>query len=280
VSESWSREEVEATVADYLGMLDKELRRVDYSKTAHRRALLPLLQGRSDGAIERKHQNISAILIELGFVYMSGYKPLGNYQQLLFDVVADRLAGATSLHEIVSRQVVEPAPVPTVADILAAWSDPPRPIERPKSYSAPLPKPRRGVDYVALEAANRSLGLSGEKFAVQFEKARLIHAGKDALAERVAHVSEHEGDELGYDIRSFEVTGEDRLIEVKTTSYGASTPFFVTRNEVAVSRREAERFHLYRAYDFRTGPRLFSKAGPLDQAFQLDPTGYEARVAA
>ena len=71
---------------------------------------------------------------------------------------------------------------------------------------------------MALESANRSLGLSGEKFAVQFEKARLIHAGKGALADCVSHVSVHEGDGLGYDIRSFEVTGEDRLIEVKTTS--------------------------------------------------------------
>ena len=274
----WSREEVEATVADYFSMLDSHLRGLPYSKATHRRALIGLLQGRSDGAIERKHQNVSAILIELGFVYIPGYKPLGNYQQLLFDVVADRLAGAASLHETVGRQVVEPAAVPTVSDILAAWSDPPRPIERPRPYSAPRPRPRRGVDYVALESANRSLGLSGEKFAVQFEKARLIYAGKDALADRVAHVSESEGDGLGYDIRSFEVTGEDRLIEVKTTSYGASTPFFVTRNEVAVSRREGERFHLYRAYDFRTAPRLFAKSGPLEQAFQLEPTSYEARV--
>jgi hypothetical protein len=81
--QDWSREEVEATVADYFAMLDQELRGLDYSKTQHRRALSLLVNQRTDAAIERKHQNISAILRELGFPYIFGYKPLPNYQQLL-----------------------------------------------------------------------------------------------------------------------------------------------------------------------------------------------------
>jgi len=72
--ESWSREEVEATVAAYLDMLDQELRGISFNKSDARRRLAVMLNGRSEGAIERKHQNISAILIELGFPYVSGYK--------------------------------------------------------------------------------------------------------------------------------------------------------------------------------------------------------------
>ncbi|MEO5763198.1 MAG: DUF3883 domain-containing protein [Vicinamibacteria bacterium] len=150
-------------------------------------------------------------------------------------------------------------------------------VERPDANTRALRC--RGVDYVAMEAANGSLGLAGEEFTVAFEKARLLHAGKDGLAERVDHVSQSTGDGLGYDIRSFETSGEDRLIEVKTTKYGPMTPFIVTRNEVAASHRERERFHLYRAYDFRSTPRLFSKAGPLEQSFQLDPMEYVARIS-
>ena len=52
-------------VADYLQMLAMELARQSYSKTARRNALSPKLNGRTDGSIERKHQNISAILLEL-----------------------------------------------------------------------------------------------------------------------------------------------------------------------------------------------------------------------
>ena len=277
MTEDWSRLEVEATVADYFDMLEKELRGTDYNKSGHRRGLAKLLNGRSDGAIERKHQNISAILIELGFVYIAGYKPLGNYQQLLSEVVSECLTESHSLAEVVRQQVEGPASVPSVADILAAWADPPSPDPDRRPY-AENPRPRRGVDYVAIEAANRSLGAAGEVFVVRFEIARLLRAGRDHLADKVERVSETRGDGLGFDVRSFEESGEDRLIEVKTTAYGPSTPFFVTRKEVEVSRAEGERFHLYRAYSFRKAPRLFGKAGPLEEGFRLDPSVYAASV--
>ena len=114
MAEDWSRAEVEATVADYFDMLDHELRGRGYNKSAHRRRLAALLNHRTDGAVERKHQNISAILIELGFVYVVGYKPLRNYEQLLFETVANRLTQSQSLADVVRQQVSEPAPVPTV----------------------------------------------------------------------------------------------------------------------------------------------------------------------
>ena len=101
-------------------MLDHEVRGRDYNKSAHRRRLAALLHHRTDGAIERKHQNISAILIELGFVYVVGCKPLRNYQQLLFETVENRLAQSQLLADVVRQQVSEPAPVPTVDDILAS----------------------------------------------------------------------------------------------------------------------------------------------------------------
>ena len=55
--------------------------------------LKPLLQGRSDPSIERKHQNISAVLLEMGLPFIDGYKPLRNYQRpLLPAVVAEAVA--------------------------------------------------------------------------------------------------------------------------------------------------------------------------------------------
>ncbi|MBK9014392.1 MAG: hypothetical protein IPM82_10040 [Saprospiraceae bacterium] len=41
--------------------------------------------------MEFKHQNISAILIELGQPYLKGYAPRYNYQTLLKEVVIDWL---------------------------------------------------------------------------------------------------------------------------------------------------------------------------------------------
>jgi hypothetical protein len=186
MAEDWSREEVEATVADYFDMLEQDLRGRDYNKSAHRRRLADLLNGRTDGAIERKHQNISAILIELGFVYIAGYKPLRNYQQLLFETVLDRLAQSQPLTELVREQVSEPAPVPTVDDILAALVDPPVPDpdrdRYRRTFARERPPTRRGVHYLAMEAANRSLGAAGEEFVLRFEVARLIRVGNEHLA--------------------------------------------------------------------------------------------------
>ena len=88
MSHDWSRQEVEATVRDYFDMLASELRGgLRITKPPATRALRARLDDRSHGAVERKHQNISAVLIELGFPYINGYKPLGNVQNLLRDVV-------------------------------------------------------------------------------------------------------------------------------------------------------------------------------------------------
>lgn len=63
----WSREEVEAIVADYLQMLTMELAGQNCSKTEHRHRLQRKLNGRSDASIEFKHCNISSALIDMGF---------------------------------------------------------------------------------------------------------------------------------------------------------------------------------------------------------------------
>ena len=60
---NWTRLEVEAIVADYFDMLDQELRGQAFNKSEHRRRLKAVLDGRSDGSIEYKHQNISAVLL-------------------------------------------------------------------------------------------------------------------------------------------------------------------------------------------------------------------------
>jgi hypothetical protein len=142
-----------------------------------------------------------------------------------------------------------------------------------------MPSVRYGVDYLEQEAKNRSLGVAGEQFVIRFEKARLIQAGKEGLASKIEHVSVTQGDSAGFDVLSFDETGAERFIEVKTTAYGALTPFFVTRNEVSVSRKVDSGYYLYRTFDFRRKPKFFTKQGSLDQSFNLDPLQYIASLS-
>jgi hypothetical protein len=281
----WSREEVEATVADYFAMLHAELAGVHYVKAEHRRRLIGLLDGRSEGAIERKHMNISAVLRTVGHPFIDGYKPYGNYQALLEEVVLDRLDRNHDLRVLVENLALQPVKAPRVDDILSRWKPAPDLKEQEEAqeplvgYALPeagRERTARRVDYLAQETRNRSLGAEGERFVLRYEAERLHRAGKKRLADRVEQVSDTRGDGLGYDVLSFEESGEERFIEVKTTSFGQRTPFFVSRNEVAFSREEPERFHLYRVYAFRREPALYGIRGPLDAGFTLEPSQFRA----
>jgi hypothetical protein len=80
----WSDAEVREAVGDYLAMLTAEVAGEAYSKADHRRALLKRLDpSRTPQAVEFKHANISAAMIELGLPYIRGYKPRGTTRPLL-----------------------------------------------------------------------------------------------------------------------------------------------------------------------------------------------------
>ena len=106
----WSTREVELIVADYLSMLTRELTGQTYSKSAHRRDLLMRLDQRKEAAVEFKHCNISAVMLELGFPYLRGYKPRNNFQRsLLVAVVSEQVAQHRVIDEATMAAVNRPA---------------------------------------------------------------------------------------------------------------------------------------------------------------------------
>lgn len=271
----WTREEVEAIIADYLEMLTLELLGQKFSKTEHRRNLQVKLQSRSDGSIEFKHCNISAAMIDLGFPYLRGYQPRSNYQGLLGEVLVAQIKGKLVLDQAALATVQVPAVLPSNTDFAKVKADPPKRQHEVKEKSPHLFRAVKR-DYLEREARNQSLGLAGEEFVAQFEHWRLVQLGEKKLAERVEHVSKSKGDGLGYDVLSFEGDGRERFIEVKTTTFGRDTPFFVSRGELALSQVANNQFHLYRLFEFRNAPRLFDLPGALEQHCSLDPVTYRA----
>jgi hypothetical protein len=272
----WSREEVEAIVADYLQMLTLELAGQRFNKSARRRALLPKLDGRSEASVEFKHCNITAVLQDLGIPPLFGYKGRANYQALLFDVVVSQLSQPSILDEAALAAVERPAVEPPQVDFAKVKSEAPPREHRVAEVLHPGAFVGVKRDYLEREARNRSLGAAGEEFVVHFEHWRLIQFGQKRLADRVEHVSSSKGDGLGYDVLSFDADGRERYIEVKTTSFGSDTPFFVSQRELALSRHEQTQFHLYRLFEFRKAPRMFDLVGNLAQHCQLDPVSYRA----
>ena len=273
---AWSQIEVEATVADYIHMLLQQLAGQSYSKTEHRKALLKKLNNRSEGAIERKHQNISAILIQLGCPYITGYKPLGNYQALLKEVVESRISTDAFFDKAALTASVLPAIAPLKGDFSGLIVDAPKLAIQAKEASRKeyFQKVPQRKDYLEREARNVSLGLAGEEFILQYEHFRLHSLGQPSLADKVEHVAKTKGDGLGFDILSFETNGRERFIEVKTTSFGKETPFFISRGEVKFSKSHEQDYRLYRLFEFRKSPKMFELTGPVEKHCSLSPVTY------
>ncbi|HET6397304.1 MAG TPA: DUF3883 domain-containing protein [Pseudoxanthomonas sp.] len=265
-------------MADYLRMLTLELNGQRYSKAGHARALMQKLDGRSRQSIEFKHCNISAVMLALGYPYIDGYKPRGNYQALVVETVEAQAQANLALQDAVQAAVLRPATA-AASSMDAVWVPPPRPrrVHEQAAPYAPAFSPARR-DYLAQEARNRSLGRAGELFVLELEARRLHAAGKKRLSEQVEHVAATRGDGLGYDVLSFEENGRERLIEVKTTAFGELTPFYVSRTELARSQADAEQYRLYRVFDFRDRPRLFQLPGAIPDNCQLAPVSYLAQV--
>jgi len=277
--EDWSRLEVEACVADYLQMLELELNGQQFNKSARIQALMQKLDGRSKASVEYKFRNVSAVMQELQWPTVSGYKALANYQLLLLEVIEAQLLGRQTLQVAAEHAVTRPATVTETPMDVGAWvprPEPKRVKEAPSQYAPRFSPARR--DYLARESHNRSLGKAGELFVMELEAQRLHAAGYKTLANRIEHVSETQGDGLGFDVLSFETDGRERLIEVKTTAFGELTPFFVSRNELARSNADSERYQLYRVFEFRKRPRVFNLPGAIDAHCKLDTTTFLAQL--
>ena len=266
--QAWSDAENDAVVADYFAMLARHQAGESYSKAAHNRAL----QGRIDrsrSSIEFKHQNISAVLRFLGDTWLPGYRPLSNFQESLGSAVL-------RWKELHPEQVAESS-LPEPGGILVIGVPPTLSNRGPDREDKKRQQIISSTDHAASEARNRALGRAGERCVLAHERETLERAGRSDLADRVAWVSEEQGDGAGYDIASFEADGRDRLIEVKTTrSTWERMPFFITANELSVSRDLSGSWCLIRLWNFAFEPRAFELRPPLDRHVRLFATVYRA----
>lgn len=281
MAEDWSEIEVEVIVEDYFSMLLEEIAGKPYVKSEHRRKIAPLLNSRSEGSIEFKHQNISAVLCKLNQPFISGYKPRWNYQGTLEDKVINYLDSHLDLQAVFSKDAVDAVTLETRRLDFASMleSSPEKPEPRSYGVEEPVIKRRRGlkVNYTELEQANRALGVSGEELVMEYEKWRLIAAGKDSLSEKVEWVSKDQGDGLGFDILSKELNGVDRYIEVKTTKLGKEAPIYFSRNEYEFSTENHSKYFLYRLFDFRRSPKMFIVSGRFEEFCRIEIQSYKGQ---
>ena len=269
IGKPWSDDELDAIVADYFVMLEAELAGQHYVKSRHSAALMAQI-GRTHRSVEFKHQNISAVLDELGMPWISGYIPKRNYQNAIFGAIDRYLSEHPAALE---PHAGLPAKAPPPSEIFAP---PPKLDPEPAPMPEGLRRLIRKFDPAQRDHRNRSLRRAGEALVVEVERHQLRNAERSDLAEKVKWIAADEGDGAGYDVLSFTQTGNPRLIEVKTTNGSARTPFFLTRTECAVASERPSEWQIYRVYEFAKAPRIFTVSPPLENSVRLRPETWQA----
>jgi hypothetical protein len=266
---NWQDDELDAIVADYFSMLLAELSGKAYVKSRHSAALMARI-GRSHRSVEFKHQNISAVLDELGLPWIPGYKPKLNFQNAIFDAIDRYITEHPG--------ILDPAQAFRAASTATADVFVPPPLPTPASDKIPerLKRLVLKFDPVERDHLNRSLGKAGEAFVVDLEQHRLKKGNRADLARKVRWTAAEDGDGAGYDITSFNLEGSPRLIEVKTTNGSARTPFFITRNEFSVATEIPTQWQIYRVHLFASGPRVFTIVPPLENNLKLSTETWRA----
>jgi hypothetical protein len=240
----WRIDEVEPAIDAYLELMELK----STGEAINARSALQLLHKhnprRSVWAFNLKFKNISAALDEINHPFLTEFSPEqgGHYQKLILWILKDRFGRGTE-------------DVETVFQLLGDSK----------------------IDWGLRDAQNRELGVAGERFVFEREKERLINSGEIELSKKVKWVAEL-SDTYGYDIESFDEQGQEIQIEVKTTAHGRSTQFFVSPNELAVSKARSKTYQLHRVFNFFGARDVDVRSGAFESHCELSPSAYRASI--
>jgi hypothetical protein len=142
-----------------------------------------------------------------------------------------------------------PVPASTELDISTVFSPrPPSIIKKIARIGGKRLTIKSMVNYLELYVRNQDVGKLGELFILKTEREYLLKHNRKDLADRVVHVSV-ENDSAGYDILTFDITGAKKYIEVKTSTAGYESQFFLSVNETQMMTILPNYF-IYRIYNF------------------------------
>jgi hypothetical protein len=253
----WTADEIAVLVGSYFLMLAEERAGRPYNKSAYRRDVIEVI-GRAHGAIERKLQNVSAVLDEIGVRWIQGYKPLDHYQDLLIEAVDGHLLKNPEFLDFRAAAPMRASDDAAVLVAAPALADSPS-----QARQLAIRRLVGKFDPAASDARNRALGRAGEEFVVGFERRRLERAGLGVLAEKSAGFRTQTATVRITTLRRFEVDGQRRLLEVKTTCGNERTPFWMTRRECEVAAEQGAHYRVRRLFHFQNEPKMFDISPPL-----------------
>ena len=290
--EDWDEEELDLIVQTYFAILAGIPTAARGFKAEMKRALDAQIK-RGIGSIDFKLGNLSFIAAEVGLPELPGfaaarkaqkgpiYRAFDRYVSAHPELLADdaflELPMTNSLGGVGDTASTPASALAGSGAVEILPTDPTPPQSGGKAQRPDgLQRLVRKYDPAGRDHRNRVLGRLGEQFVVNHEIARLVAADRMDLALKVEWTADVHGDGAGYDIKSFEPDGSDRLIEVKSTKGGPTTDFFLTRTEREVSLERPDAWRLYRLHTLPTSPRLFVLPPPLEASVRLVAENWRA----
>ncbi len=132
------------------------------------------------------------------------------------------------------------------------------------------------------ELSKEHIGIVGERIVLWYET-ELVKSYYPAQLNKVQHVSQTQGDGLGYDIQSVDEYGQLKFIEVKSTTSSDSTNFFFTKNEYDTMMEKDAQYYLYRVYNINPETngfdlKIYKGKDEILKAFNFEGQQYTARA--
>lgn len=130
-------------------------------------------------------------------------------------------------------------------------------IPKPKKQAVrtATTKKKTKHDYIKESIKQTQIGERGERLVLEFEKAKLLSALKEGKIESIENLLKWvslEDDSAGYDILSYDVDKKSPIyIEVKATTSGKTTPFYISNGELSFSKNHSSNYRLYRVFNLR-----------------------------
>jgi len=178
-----------------------------------------------------------------------------------------------SLSKTTSKEFVKVRDIPIVPIKVRRGTEKPNrlyKISQQKKYSK--------IEYLDKAKEQYQTGLRGEELALEIEGKRLRALNLEPN-DYIKWVSK-EDDSCGYDIVSVDfVNGKlvKIFIEVKATKDIKDTSFFVSKNQVDVSKKIKDKYRILRIYDINSQyPKYYIACGEIEKNFHLDPVNYSA----
>lgn len=135
------------------------------------------------------------------------------------------------------------------------------------------------VDHIKQAKEHYQIGLKGEQLALEIERKRLLDLGLDP--DKYIKWCSVESDSYGYDFESVDVVNQALYpiyVEVKATKDIKDSAFFVSKNELEVSKEKKSAYRVFRIFDITSiAPKYYIASGEIETNFYLDPVTYSAR---